>query len=216
MNVCKQCGGNLVVKQTQQKATQLTQPYYYTAYYFCQKCHRIYHDEKFKITNSSSSQNNIDSPTLYAQETKQMTDLVLSPRTISVEVEIWTDGACTNNGNEKAKASWAFVSGEHEEAGLVEGKQTNNRGEAYAIFYALQWAAKKGFTRIKIHTDSQISIFGVTKHFMKVKANQDIFRQIAELITEYNLRVIWQKVLGHSGDINNERVDRLANGLVSS
>lgn len=199
MKTCKKCGTQLIIKQTQKKASRFDQPYYFTAYYFCPNCHRIYHDEKFKVVNESSS--------LF-----EKTESVYPSQ---IDVEIWTDGACTNNGNERAKASWAFVSGDHEEAGLVEGKQTNNRGEAYAILHALQWAAKNGYQNIKLHTDSQISLFGVEKHFSKVKANQDIFQAIAELIQTHNLHVVWKKVLGHSGDINNERVDKLANRLVS-
>jgi len=215
MKTCKHCGSALIIKQTKKKASQLKQPYYYTAYYVCPNCQRIYHDEKFKVTNEQIDLDfPSDSPTL-PENNVHKTDALISVNSSSVDVEIWTDGACTNNGNEKAKASWAFVSGKYEEAGLVEGIQTNNRGEAFAILYALKWAAKNKYKCIKLHTDSQISIFGVTKHFSKVKANQDIFQQIAHVIAKNDLIVIWQKVLGHSGDVNNERVDRLANGLVS-
>jgi len=130
------------------------------------------------------------------------------------DVDIWTDGACSNNGKENAKASWAFVAGEHEEAGLVDGKQTNNRGEALAIYYALRWVAERGFRNVRIHSDSQITLHGVLKHPENVKENRDIFQKIHGVATDNNLSIEYVKVLGHSGDPNNERADRLATSLV--
>ncbi len=199
MKTCRNCGAELVVRQTQKKSSQLSQPFYYNAYYMCPRCGNVYHDEKFKIINNSLS----------------WLDKTAPAEVSSSDIEIWTDGACTNNGTAHAKAAWAFVSGKHEKGGLVVGRQTNNRAEAYAILYALVWAAGKGYKSIAIHTDSQISIFGVSKHYSKVKVNQDIFKEIAHIITESKLTVTYKKVLGHSGDINNERVDKLANNLAS-
>lgn len=128
-----------------------------------------------------------------------------------VIVDIWTDGACIHNGTEKAKAAWAFVAGDVEKAGHVEGKQTNNRAEAFAIYHALLWAAKTGFQSVKIHTDSQITLHGVSKPAYKVKMNRDIFEKIALVIQNYRLRVAYKKVLGHGTDENNNRADILAN-----
>lgn len=157
----------------------------------------MYHDEKFKVVN--------DNFELFTRQT-------LSPE--EVEVTIWTDGACSNNGRPNAKASWAFVSGDYEASGLVEGKQTNNTGEAMAIYHALAWAAEKGYKKIKIATDSQISIHNLSKPPEKVKENREIFMKIDKLIQENNLQVVYEKVLGHSDNINNNRADKLANSLV--
>lgn len=131
-------------------------------------------------------------------------------------IDIWTDGACTNNGNNFARAAWAFVSGNYESAGLVEGKQTNNIAESLAIYHALLWAAEKKYKKVTIHTDSQITLFGVQKPWYKVKANQEIYKNISDTIAKNKLSVVYVKVAGHSGDVNNERVDKLANGLVAS
>ena len=127
--------------------------------------------------------------------------------------EIWTDGACIHNGTPKARGAWAFVSGKTERAGLIEGVQTNNRAEAFAIYHALVWAAEKNYRKIKLHTDSQISIHGVSKPPHKVVKNRDIFEQIAQVVSGCHLQVEYIKVLGHSGNINNDRVDKLANDL---
>lgn len=194
--ICKHCGTLLIKKDTKRTPAQLKKPYYYTAYYFCPNCQKIYHADEFKVVNK-----NFDLFTKHE----------LLP--IGFDAEIWTDGASRNNGQESAKAAWAFVSGDHEEKGLVDGKQTNNRAEALAIYHALVWAGKKGFKKVKIYTDSQITIHGVLKPHEKVKENRDIFVRIANVVSENKLVVTYHKVLGHSGDVNNTRADKLANSL---
>lgn len=126
-------------------------------------------------------------------------------------IDIWTDGACIHNGTAKAKAAWAFVAGDVEKAGHVEGKQTNNRAEAFAIYYALLWAAQDGFKSVMIHTDSQITLHGLHKSPAKVKMNRDIFERIAFVIFNHQLVVSYKKVIGHGTEENNNRADRLAN-----
>jgi ribonuclease HI len=190
---CKTCGTPLLLKSTKATAERLKKQYYYTKYYFCPSCQKIYLDNQFKVVNDNfglfTKKSNLTSPS---------------------EVEIWTDGACSNNGRGNAKAAWAFISGEYEEAGRVDGKQTNNRGEALAIYHALKWASEKGFKTITIHTDSQITLHGVMKHPDNVKENRDIFQKIHHIVTHHKLQVEYQKVLGHSGDPNNEKADILA------
>lgn len=186
----------LVIKQTKQKAAQLQKSYYYTAYYFCPKCGKMYFSDEFKVTNSN-----------YALFNHAELD---SSR---IEVEIWTDGACSNNGRPNAKASWAFVSGDYEDAGLVKGKQTNNTGEGFAIYYGLKWASSKGYRTIRIYTDSQISLHNLRKPASLVKKNKTIFLAIENLIKENKLTVLYEKVAGHAQDVNNNRADKLANSL---
>lgn len=199
-SVCRVDGTPLVLKQSKRSPEQLKKQYYYTAYYFCPKCGRMYFSDTFKVINSNY-------------------DLFTGKNSMTqgtYDIEIWTDGASSNNGKPHAKAAWAFVAGDIEEAGLVDGKQTNNRGEAWAIYHALRWAVGKGYKRITIHTDSQITIHGVMKSPDRVKENRDIFQQIHEVISQNQLQVDYQKVLGHSGDQNNERADRLAVKLTMS
>lgn len=197
MNICKHCGTKLVERSTKRSPSQLLKPYYYIAYYYCPSCQRMYHNEKFKIINKNHA--------LFTHDSFNPKD---------IEVEIWTDGACTNNGTPKARAAWAFVSGKYEESGLVEGKQTNNVAEGLGIYHGLQWAGKKGYKKIRLHTDSQISINNLRKSVEQIKENRDVFKKIFDTIREYGLQVSFQKVAGHSGDVNNERADKLANGLV--
>lgn len=196
-NICRHCGSALFVKQTHRTPQQLKKQYYYTAYYFCPSCKRIYHSDEFKVVN----------------ENYDLFNGVHDDAGEPVEVEIWTDGACVNNGAENAKAAWAFVSGEYELAGIVSGKQTNNRAEAQAILEALSWAGEKGYKKIKIYADTLITLQSLKKPLTKIKANTDIFEKIFQIIDNYKLNVVYEKVLGHSGVLGNERVDKLANNL---
>ena len=225
---CKQCGRKLVVKATKKSAAQLKKAFYYSAYYYCNYCQKLYHDEKFKVVNGQEEMfaepENRPHPDpllkgegtpLEARGTRG-TRGTRDTRGTSDSVDIWTDGACTNNGYPNAKAAWAFVSGEKEQAGPVPGKQTNNRAEGLAIYYALKWAAEKGYKKIRLHTDSQISLFNLAKPAHRVVANREIFEAIEKVIDENDLVVTYVKVLGHSGDVNNDRADKLANRLASN
>src|SRR5579862_5273384 len=93
---CRKCGKELIIKQTKRTAEQLKKPYYYTAYYYCPNCNKLYHDEKFKVINSQT-------PSLLFDSHKTSLS--------GYDVEIWTDGACVGNGTPLARAAWAFVSG---------------------------------------------------------------------------------------------------------
>lgn len=196
---CKKCGSALVIKQTKRTPEQLKKSYYYSAYYFCRSCKRLYHDDKFKIEN------------------KDLFSSVASSKTRSdsdYDIHIWTDGACTGNGYDHAKAAWAFVSGKMEKAGRVVGKQTNNTAEAYAIYHALLWAAEEKHKIVKIYSDSKITLGNLRKSPEMIKENRQIFELIQDLISAQGLTVDYEKVPGHADNVNNNRADRLANGLV--
>lgn len=193
---CKHCSLKLIEKKSRKTSEQLKKAYYYTAYYFCPQCHRMYLDEKFKVENTNGS------PLLHD------TEEIKNP-----DIEIWTDGACSNNGRANAKAAWAFVTKDFEKGGLVEGKKTNNTAEALAVYHALLFARQQGYHTIRLHTDSQITLHGVSKKARLVKNNREIFEKIEQVIEKNNLKIAWVKVLGHSGDLNNDRADRLANAL---
>ena len=195
---CKHCNSPLVIKETKKSPSQLEKKYYYTAYYSCPNCKRLYHSDEFKIVNKENE-------SLFDNK-----ELSIGGKAIN----IWTDGACVGNGQKNAKAAWAFVSGKHEESGRVVGKQTNNTAEGYAIYHALLWAAQNKHKEVRIHSDSQISLYNLKKLPEKVKENREIFIKIDDLINTHNLSVKYVKVLGHSGDVQNERVDKLANSSV--
>lgn len=203
--LCKNCGSELVVKPTKRTPEQLQKSYYYTAYYFCPNCKKLYHNDKFKVKNQQ-----VASSGLLVEEDHAPS---ATRQALSYDAHIWTDGACAGNGSPNAKAAWAFVSGKTEKAGPVIGKQTNNTAEGYAIYHALLWAATEKKKIIKVYSDSQITLNNLKKSPDKIKENREIFELIEDLIAANNLTVDYEKVLGHSGNPNNERADRLANKL---
>lgn len=128
-------------------------------------------------------------------------------------VEIWTDGACLGN---PGPGGWAAVLrlGEREKE-LVGGEPetTNNRMELMAAISALE--ALKRPSKVRLVSDSEYVVKGITewlpgwraKGWKKVK-NRDLWERLAEVAGRHE--VTWEWVRGHSGDVMNERVDRLA------
>jgi ribonuclease HI len=199
MNLCKNCGTKLIQKATKRTSEQLKKSYYYTAYYFCPNCKKLYHDEKFKVVNQDLFSPSADSGEVRSDD--------------YYDSHIWTDGACTRNGYENARAAWAFVSGKTEKAGIVIGKQTNNTAEAYAIYHALLWAAEEKHKKVKIYSDSQITLNNLKKSSYRIKENRSIFELIEDVIAANGLEVDFEKVPAHADNINNNRADRLANTM---
>lgn len=128
-------------------------------------------------------------------------------------LNIYTDGACWNNGREGAKASYAFhcVETGYEEAGDggYMGKHTNNTGELNAIVHALNYA--QGKTRfVKIHTDSKYAGNSIFCWPLKAgKKNYDLIHIGKSKVRFFDIAK-FVFVRGHSGDEVNERVDGLA------
>lgn len=128
-------------------------------------------------------------------------------------VEIWTDGACLGN---PGPGGWAAVLrlGEREKE-LVGGEPetTNNRMELMAAISALE--ALKRPSKVRLVSDSEYVVKGITewlpgwraKGWKKVK-NRDLWERLAEVAGRHE--VTWEWVRGHSGNVMNERVDRLA------
>ena len=141
---------------------------------------------------------------------------------ITVEVEIFTDGACRGN---PGPGGWAALlrKGTHER--LINGAEsatTNNRMELRAAIEGLRALSRT--TQVSITTDSQYVRQGVTEWMKRWKANgwkttsrgsvknKDLWVELDEL-NEYHA-VEWVWVKGHSGHEENERVDHAANEAI--
>src|ERR1700733_8246185 len=98
MEICKNCGHKLEKRETKRTAQQLKKPYYYSAYYLCPSCHRLYHDVKFKVENKLHA-------SLFENLERPHPDTLLRGEGSKDEfdAEIWTDGACVFNGTPRAK-----------------------------------------------------------------------------------------------------------------
>ena len=110
--------------------------------------------------------------------------------------------------------------GEHEkELWGGEADTTNNRMELQAAIEGLRALTKP--SSVTLTTDSQYARKGITQWISNWKArgwqtsnkapvkNQDLWRQLDELAQLHTVDWCWVK--GHSGHVENERVDALAN-----
>ncbi len=133
-------------------------------------------------------------------------------------VEIWTDGGCKPN---PGPGGWAallrFGDAERELSGGAI-QTTNNRMELTAAAEALEALSRPCV--VLLHTDSEYVRNGVTRwstgwvrrNWRNASgdpvANMDLWRRVLDAAKRHEVSWFW--VRGHSGDENNERVDRLA------
>ena len=135
-----------------------------------------------------------------------------------------TDGACSGN---PGPGGWGalirFDDGSIEEFGGFSSETTNNRMELSAALEVLKRLKNLSIQEnLKIRTDSKYLIEGFTKWIIgwkkkgwktasgKSVLNQDLWLKLdAARINGVSL----QYVKGHSGDIDNDRVDAIAVGF---
>lgn len=134
-------------------------------------------------------------------------------------VFIYTDGACKGN---PGPGGWGVLLryGEHEkELWGGERDTTNNRMELMAAIRGLE--ALKDSRDVILTTDSQYVRQGITEWLSQWKArgwrtanrqpvkNADLWEQLDQAARRHRVR--WEWVKGHSGHVENERADQLAN-----
>jgi len=133
-------------------------------------------------------------------------------------VEIFTDGACKGNPGKGGWGALLRMGGHEKELSGSDPATTNNRMEMMAVLQALK--ALREPCAVKLHTDSRYVIDGMTKWMFgwikkgwktadnKPVKNEDLWRALAEAARPHKIDWIWVK--GHSGHVENERVDKLA------
>jgi ribonuclease HI len=139
------------------------------------------------------------------------------------QVHLFTDGACSGN---PGPGGWAFIlrhpaTGKELERFGGERETTNNRMELSAVCEGL--AALKKPTAVEIFTDSVYVGKGMMEWLPKWKANgwrrkegtkfvpvknEDLWRKLDAEIARNE--ITYTRVAGHSGHIENDRVDKLA------
>ena len=137
-------------------------------------------------------------------------------------VEIFTDGACRGN---PGPGGWAALMREGAHEKMLSGAEpatTNNRMEVMAAIEALR--AIDHPSRIRVTTDSEYLRQGVTSWVKRWKSNgwrtaarqpvknQDLWVALDELVETHQIEWCWVK--GHSGHVENERVDAAANDAI--
>ena len=141
---------------------------------------------------------------------------------IAMEVEIFTDGACSGN---PGPGGWGAIlrwRGLERELSGAEPATTNNRMELMAAISALE--ALKSPSDVDLYTDSNYLRGGITTWIKGWKRNgwrtadkkpvkhEDLWRALDEAATAHHVR--WHWVRGHNGDPENERCDELANEAI--
>jgi ribonuclease HI len=139
------------------------------------------------------------------------------------EVHLFTDGACSGN---PGPGGWAFIlrhpaTGKEMERSGGERESTNNRMELTAVVEGL--AALKKPAKVEIFTDSVYVGKGMVEWLPKWKANgwkrkegtklvpvknEDLWRQLDAALARHVIK--YTRDAGHSGHIENDRVDVLA------
>ena len=133
-------------------------------------------------------------------------------------VEIHTDGACLGNPGPGGWAALLRCKGRERELAGGEADTTNNRMELMAAIAALEVLSEP--CAIILHTDSQYVRQGITlwmpnwlRRGWKTAAgapvkNRDLWERLHAAAQRHVID--WRWVKGHSGNVDNERVDVLA------
>ena len=134
-------------------------------------------------------------------------------------VEIFTDGGCRGNPGPGGWGALLRCNGVEKELRGAAQETTNNRMERTAAIMALR--ALREPCRVCLTTDSGYVRNGITQWLEDWKRrgwrtaakrpvkNQDLWRDLDELAARH--QVEWRWVKGHSGHVENERADALAN-----
>jgi ribonuclease HI len=128
-------------------------------------------------------------------------------------ITIYTDGSCLGN---PGKGGWAFrviLDNTFLDNSGYEEKTTNNRMELLAVINAIKELYNLGIIQedkkeqLKVITDSNYVIKCATKEWKRNK-NLDLWEIYDKVSKNVDISFVWVK--GHSGDIHNEQVDKLA------
>uniref|UniRef100_A0A6B2F3Y9 Ribonuclease H1 n=1 Tax=Bothriechis nigroviridis TaxID=88079 RepID=A0A6B2F3Y9_BOTNI len=138
-------------------------------------------------------------------------------------VAVYTDGCCSSNGRQAARAGTGVYWGpDHflNNSERLHGRQTNQRAEIHAACKAIEQAKSQNIRKLTIYTDSKFTIKGVTSWIPNWKingwktsagkevTNKEDFERLAKLSEGMDIQ--WMHVPGHAGFPGNEAADRLA------
>ncbi|XP_066445346.1 ribonuclease H1-like [Eleutherodactylus coqui] len=138
-------------------------------------------------------------------------------------VDVYTDGCCLRNGRSDPQAGYGTYWGPNHHlntSGRLEGRSTNQRAEIEAASKAVEQARANNIPRVRIHTDSEYTVRGMTEWMPRWKengwktydggdvVNKSAFQKLDRLCD--GMDVEFKHVPGHSGNMGNEMADQLA------
>lgn len=147
-----------------------------------------------------------------------------------MRINVYTDGACSNNGKPTAKAGIGIYFGENDSRNYcsrISGRQTNNCAEIIAIIITADILSKElqaGYN-INIYSDSMYAMRACTEYGAKLDAlnweskkpipNLELVKRAYETFKQYD-NVTFNYIAAHTGlmdehSLGNEGADRWAN-----
>ncbi|XP_076188947.1 ribonuclease H1 isoform X2 [Aptenodytes patagonicus] len=136
---------------------------------------------------------------------------------------VYTDGCCSGNGRNRARAGIGVYWGPGHPLNTSErlpGRQTNQRAEIHAACKAIEQAKSQNIKKLIIYTDSKFTINGITSWVDNWKTNgwrtssggsvinKEDFERLDNL--SKGIEIQWMHIPGHAGFQGNEEADRLA------
>jgi len=141
---------------------------------------------------------------------------------VTKRVDIYTDGACSGNPGPGGWGALLRYGDNEKELSGGEAHTTNNRMEMMAVIRALEALSQP--CTVCLTTDSKYVSDGITRWLpgwrqrgwktasrQPVK-NTDLWQRLDALCAGHTIE--WRWVKGHSGHIENERVDKLARDAI--
>ena len=135
------------------------------------------------------------------------------------DVQLFTDGACRGNPGPGGWGVLLRAGANEKQLGGGEPQTTNNRMELMAAIQGLE-ALNRGCS-VDVYTDSQYVRLGISEWLAGWKRrgwktaakapvkNQDLWERLDAACARHDIR--WHWVKGHSGHVENELADQLAN-----
>ena len=136
-----------------------------------------------------------------------------------MDVQIYTDGACSGNPGPGGWAAILLAKGKEKEISGYEESTTNNRMELTAAIEGL--SALKMKCKVRLYSDSAYLVNAFNLYWIdnwrsngwknsskSTVSNVDLWQRLDELNNQHKIE--WIKVKGHSDNEYNNRCDKLA------
>lgn len=131
-------------------------------------------------------------------------------------IAIWVDGSCFPQRDGSLRIGWGLlVKQDDEEVYRAKGndippeavEHRNVAGEIFGILKALDWCQEQGITEVTLYFDYQGLESWATGAW---RAKLPFTQSYAQAVKASGITIHWSKVQAHSGNPENEIVDRLA------